>query len=96
MKRYSIAMIAPCPFPANYGTPGAIREMCEALSARGHRIHVVTYCAPQKFCTAVLRPRNPVCGELLLVARLNNLPTHEKRPKAYAEPKAAGLGGEGG
>ena len=30
-----------------------------------------------------------LCGELLLVARLNNSPTHEKRPKAYAEPKAA-------
>ena len=43
MKRYSIAMIAPCPFPANYGTPGAIREMCDTLSARGHQIHVVTY-----------------------------------------------------
>jgi hypothetical protein len=38
----------------------------------------------------------PVCGELLLIARLNNSSTHEKRPKAYAEPKAAGLSGEGG
>ena len=37
--------------------------------------------------------RGPVCGELLLVARLNNSPTHEKRPKAYAKPKAAGLSG---
>jgi len=43
MKRYSIAMIAPCPFPANYGTPGAIREMCETLSSRGHQVHVITY-----------------------------------------------------
>ncbi|HTY55863.1 MAG TPA: glycosyltransferase family 4 protein [Candidatus Binataceae bacterium] len=43
MKRYSIAMIAPCPFPANYGTPGAIREMCETLSARGHQVHIITY-----------------------------------------------------
>jgi len=43
MKRYSIAMIAPCPFPANYGTPGAIREMCETLASRGHQVHVVTY-----------------------------------------------------
>ena len=34
-----------------------------------------------------------VCGELLLIARLNNSPTHKKRPKAYAEPKAAGWGG---
>ncbi|MGD0075297.1 MAG: glycosyltransferase family 4 protein [Candidatus Binataceae bacterium] len=43
MKRYSIAMIAPCPFPANWGTPGAIREMSETLAARGHRVHIVTY-----------------------------------------------------
>jgi len=43
MKRYSIAMIAPCPFPANYGTPGAIREMCQTLSERGHQVHVITY-----------------------------------------------------
>jgi len=43
MKRYSIAMIAPCPFPANWGSPGAIREMCETLAARGHRVHIVTY-----------------------------------------------------
>jgi len=35
--------------------------------------------------------RGPVCGELLLVARLNNSPTHEKRPIASAKPKAAGL-----
>ena len=36
-------MLVPCPFPANHGTPGAIRELCEALSKRGHRIHIVTY-----------------------------------------------------
>lgn len=43
MKRYSVAMIAPCPFPANYGTPGAIREMSETLALRGHQVHIVTY-----------------------------------------------------
>ncbi len=32
-----------------------------------------------------------VCGELLLIARLNNSPTHKKRSKAPAKPKAAGL-----
>jgi hypothetical protein len=32
-----------------------------------------------------------MCGELLLIARLNNSPTHKKRPKAPAKPKAAGL-----
>ena len=41
-------------------------------------------------------PHLPVCGKLLLIAGLNNLPTHKKRPKAYAEPKAARLGGGGG
>jgi glycosyltransferase involved in cell wall biosynthesis len=43
MKRYSIAMVAACPFPANYGTPGAIREMSETLASFGHDVHVVTY-----------------------------------------------------
>jgi 1,2-diacylglycerol 3-alpha-glucosyltransferase len=36
-------MVAACPFPANWGTPGSIREMVGALSARGHQVHVVTY-----------------------------------------------------
>jgi glycosyltransferase involved in cell wall biosynthesis len=43
MKRYSVAMVAACPFPANYGTPGAIREMSETLAAFGHDVHIVTY-----------------------------------------------------
>jgi glycosyltransferase involved in cell wall biosynthesis len=36
-------MIASCPFPANYGSPGGIREMAETLVTLGHEIHVVTY-----------------------------------------------------
>ncbi len=32
-----------------------------------------------------------VCGELLLIARLNNSPTYKKRAKASAKPKAAGI-----
>jgi 1,2-diacylglycerol 3-alpha-glucosyltransferase len=43
MKRYSVAMVAACPFPANYGTPGAIREMSETLATFGHDVHIVTY-----------------------------------------------------
>jgi 1,2-diacylglycerol 3-alpha-glucosyltransferase len=43
MKHYSVAMVAACPFPANYGTPGAIREMSETLAELGHDIHIVTY-----------------------------------------------------
>jgi len=43
IKRYSIAMVAACPFPVNYGSPAAIRELSETLSEMGHDIHVVTY-----------------------------------------------------
>jgi glycosyltransferase involved in cell wall biosynthesis len=42
-RSYKIAMVAACPFPANYGTPGAIREMSVKLAEMGHQIHVVTY-----------------------------------------------------
>jgi 1,2-diacylglycerol 3-alpha-glucosyltransferase len=40
---FSIAMVAACPFPANHGTPAAIKEMSEELAQRGHSIRVVTY-----------------------------------------------------
>jgi 1,2-diacylglycerol 3-alpha-glucosyltransferase len=43
MPPYSIAMVAACPFPANHGTPAAIKEMSEELARRGHSIRVVTY-----------------------------------------------------
>jgi 1,2-diacylglycerol 3-alpha-glucosyltransferase len=36
-------MLAACPFPANHGTPGSIREMAEAISREGHDVHIVTY-----------------------------------------------------
>jgi glycosyltransferase involved in cell wall biosynthesis len=36
-------MVAACPFPANHGTAGNIREMAESLARRGHDVHVVTY-----------------------------------------------------
>jgi glycosyltransferase involved in cell wall biosynthesis len=36
-------MVAACPFPANYGTPGAIREMSATLATLGHEVHIVTY-----------------------------------------------------
>jgi len=38
-----ICMLAACPFPANHGTPGSIREMAEAVTALGHEVHIVTY-----------------------------------------------------
>ncbi len=43
MPKYSIAMVAACPFPANHGTPAAIRDMSEELARRGHAVRVVTY-----------------------------------------------------
>lgn len=45
--RLRVAMIAPCPFPANHGTPGGIREKVEALHDLGHEVHVITYAAKQ-------------------------------------------------
>src|SRR6266699_3344823 len=41
--RYSIAMVAACPFPANYGSAASIREMSDTLSQMGHAVHIVTY-----------------------------------------------------
>lgn len=42
-ERLRICMLAACPFPANHGTPGSIREMAEAISQEGHDVHIVTY-----------------------------------------------------
>jgi glycosyltransferase involved in cell wall biosynthesis len=36
-------MVAACPFPVNYGSPGAIRELALTLSEMGHNVHIVTY-----------------------------------------------------
>jgi glycosyltransferase involved in cell wall biosynthesis len=38
-----IAMVAACPFPLGRGTPIRIQRQAEALAARGHEVHVVTY-----------------------------------------------------
>lgn len=38
-----ICVLAACPFPANHGTPGSIREFTEAAAERGHEVHVVSY-----------------------------------------------------
>ncbi len=38
-----IAMVAACPFPWPRGTPVRIHRMAEALTHRGHEVHVVTY-----------------------------------------------------
>lgn len=41
--KLKVCMLAACPFPANHGTPGSIRELAEATAERGHEVHVVTY-----------------------------------------------------
>ncbi|HJQ78633.1 MAG TPA: glycosyltransferase family 4 protein [Lacipirellulaceae bacterium] len=41
--RLRVCVLAACPFPANHGTPGSIRELVEATAERGHEVHVVTY-----------------------------------------------------
>ncbi|TMB61045.1 MAG: glycosyltransferase family 4 protein [Deltaproteobacteria bacterium] len=46
--RYSIAMVAACPFPANHGSAASIREMSDTLSQMGHAVHIVTYPTGQK------------------------------------------------
>ena len=43
MRPLSVAVVAACPFPVNYGSPGAIRELSAALSEMGTDIDIVTY-----------------------------------------------------
>src|SRR5713101_3450620 len=47
-ERYSIAMVAACPFPANHGSAASIREMSDTLSQMGDAVHIVTYPTGQK------------------------------------------------
>src|SRR6266436_7992878 len=42
-ERYSVAMVAACPFPANHGSAASIREMSDTLSDMGPNVHIVTY-----------------------------------------------------
>lgn len=60
MRAFSVAMVAACPFPANHGTPGLIREMALSLAERGHEIHVVTYPMGQPLGTNGLRVHRAV------------------------------------
>lgn len=42
-RHYRIAMVAACPFPYPRGTPIRVHRLAEALSRRGHDVHVITY-----------------------------------------------------
>ncbi len=48
MRTYRVAMVVASPYPANHGTPAAIREASEALAQQGHAVHIVTYHAGQE------------------------------------------------
>jgi 1,2-diacylglycerol 3-alpha-glucosyltransferase len=39
----TVCKLLACPFPANHGTPGSVREIAEAVAERGHEVHLVTY-----------------------------------------------------
>lgn len=41
--KFTVAMVAACPFPGNRGTPSRILQMAEGLEDLGHTVHVVTY-----------------------------------------------------
>ncbi len=42
-RKYSIAMIAACPFPTVQGSQVYIGQLSEALARRGHEVKVITY-----------------------------------------------------
>ena len=64
-----IGVLAACPFPANHGTPGSIREIAEAMAERGHDVRVVTYHIGQDIPLAgvILHRITPLTGESAVV-----------------------------
>lgn len=43
IKKSRVVMVASCPFPANHGTPAAIRLLAINLAEMGHEVHVLSY-----------------------------------------------------
>lgn len=66
-RKLKVAVVAACPFPYARGTPIRILRMSEALAARGHEVHVVTYHLGQKFDSLPFQ-----------VHRIANVPTYQK------------------
>lgn len=66
-RKFKVAVVAACPFPFARGTPIRILRMSEALAARGHEVHVVTYHLGDKL------DRLP-----FQVHRIANVPTYRK------------------
>jgi glycosyltransferase involved in cell wall biosynthesis len=67
MTRYSVAVVAACPFPYPRGTPIRILRMAESLSARGHYVEVITYHLGQ----TITDPAFPI-------RRIPRLPTYRR------------------
>jgi len=42
-EKFSVLMVAACPFPLPRGTPIRIQRMAESLAMNGHEVHVATY-----------------------------------------------------
>lgn len=63
-----IAVVAACPMPQPRGTPVRILRLSEAIAARGHEVHLVTYHVGD----------GPLPPELQ-VHRIPSLPTYRKR-----------------
>ncbi len=66
-KIFKIAMVAACPFPYPRGTPVRIFRMAEALTQRGHEVHVITY-----------HLGNELNGALFKVHRIKDIITYQK------------------
>jgi len=60
-------MVAACPFPVPRGTPTRILRMAEALAARGHEVHVVTYHLGERVAATPFR-----------IHRIANIPSYTK------------------
>jgi glycosyltransferase involved in cell wall biosynthesis len=66
-RRFSIAVVAACPFPYPRGTPIRIFRLSDALARRGHDVHVVTYHLGEQ-------PRDTP----IHIHRIRNVPTYRK------------------
>lgn len=77
MRRFRIAMVAACPFPAAFASSGLIREMVLALKDNGHNVHVITY--------HLGNSNIPLEG--IPVHRIPNVPGYKKRCSGIAPAK---------
>ncbi len=77
MRRFRVAMVAACPFPAAFASSGLIREMALALKSNGHDVHVITYHLGNSNITI----------EGIPVHRIPNVPGYNKRCSGIAPTK---------